>query len=119
MGRVQKIRHVVSERDSCVFRNHMHTTGFESFNVSQKFRYHANKTFSSNLCFIRIKCLIRLTSSFLIENEWFEICLIHIISKNTKISFTSKVSYFKDTPVHCIVAWILFPEMALSDGPSF
>ena len=62
---------------------------------------------------------IRMTSSFLIENEWFEVCLTHMILKNTKISFTSKVSYFKDTPVHCIVAWILFPEVALSDGPSF
>ena len=92
------------ERDFYVFRNHTFKTYFEPNNSSQKDRYHANKTFSSN------SCLIHMTSSRLRKNgsnyvlfswfrkfwetESFKICLTHMISKYIKITFTSKVYYF-------------------------
>ena len=75
---IHKIRHFACERDFYVFRNNMYKTYFESFNHSQKFRYHANKTFSSD------SCLIRMTWSLLREIVWVEMCLIHVISKSRK-----------------------------------
>ena len=46
------IRNFAYDRDFYVFRHHLYKTHLESFNLTQKFRYHANKTFSSDLCHI-------------------------------------------------------------------
>ena len=54
-GGVHRIRHFACVRDFYVIRNHMYKTLFEPFNGPQKDRNHANKTFSSDICLIRMK----------------------------------------------------------------
>ena len=54
-GGVRKIRHFACERDFYVVRSHMYKTYFESFIPSEKIRSDTNKTFWSDLCFIRTK----------------------------------------------------------------
>ena len=81
-----------------------------SHSISQKDRYHANKIFSSDSCFIRMTssllremvwlewCLIQMVLKLTWEIELLKICFIHVISKLKKISLTSKLSYFMDPP---------------------
>ena len=55
-----------------VFQNHAFKTNFDSFNICQKFRYHANKTFLSD---------IRMKMSYSHDFELFERnCMARIMS---------------------------------------
>ena len=60
-----------------------------------------------------------MTSIFLREIEWLEICLIHMITKHIKISLTGKVSYSMDTPVYGITGIFSSPGITQNQNSIF
>ena len=95
-----KIRQFACERDFKCLK----IMCFRHFSLlpffGQKFRNHTYKTLLNDLYYFRprngseINCLKRMISSLLTESEYLERCLKRLISKDIKISFRSKLSYF-------------------------